>query len=115
MTRFGLTHHTRQTPEETVGGEGEKTKLEKKTKKVTVTTAPCQNSYIFPLGLTETKGVFLERRRKKKKKKTGREKKKKRLASADRYRYQTDVRLHALCSPSREAGVCLWGGAQLKA
>lgn len=53
--------------------KGKKTKEE--TKKVTVTTAPCQNSYIFPLGLTETKGVFLEREKKtgggKKKRKKG--------------------------------------------
>lgn len=53
------------------------------TKKVTVTAAPCQN--IFSTGLTETRGLSGN-------------KKKKKLASADRYRYQTDVRHKALYS-----------------
>lgn len=61
-TLFGRADQTQQAPEETVC-EGKKTKKKKakeETKKVTVTTAPCQDLYIFPLGPTETKGVFLE-------------------------------------------------------
>lgn len=62
MTRFSLADQTRQTHQRRQLAAGKKTKEE--TKKVTVTTAPCQNSYIFPLGLTGTKGVFLEKKKK---------------------------------------------------
>lgn len=75
LLRLGFASHTRPAGSKGDSRWSEKNsnkEQEKRQRRRPSTTAPCQNTYIFPLGLTETKGVFLEE--KKKKKQAGEEK-----------------------------------------